>query len=111
MSSTAVKILLGGWVVGNADNFKTSESIEQLLSTASALGISTLDTAQIYGPSEKLLGEHRAGDRFTIDTKWMGSLEPGWATKEYIVKSAKESLDRLGMKQVWFPDIRPKVQC
>merc|ERR1711939_673655 len=62
--------------------------------------VTTIDSAQLYGESEKRLGELKAGDRFTIDTKWLGGWTPGSATKEGIITSARESIKKLGVKQV-----------
>jgi hypothetical protein len=64
----------------------------------------------------------KAGDKFIIDTKWSGRRPPnvsrgppssgagnpasprdpmgGWATKENIISSAKNSIESLGVKQV-----------
>ena len=80
----------------------------------SANGITAIDTSQTYGNSETILGRVNAGDSFTISTKW-GVLEAytdhsiAWASKEYIIRTARQSIARLGVKQVdifylHFPD-------
>ncbi|CAK7245680.1 MAG: hypothetical protein STHCBS139747_007267 [Sporothrix thermara] len=84
------------------------------LSVLSANGITAIDTSQTYGNSETILGRVNAGDSFTISTKW-GVLEAytdhsiAWASKEYIIRTARQSIARLGVKQVdifylHFPD-------
>jgi aryl-alcohol dehydrogenase-like predicted oxidoreductase len=47
-----------------------------------------------------MLGTTKAGERFAIDTKWMGGVSPGWATRDNIVNSAKESIKKLGVSHV-----------
>ena len=84
---THPKLIFGAAGIG--DEFKTSESVTELLKCLKSNGVTTLDTAALYPPldigaSERLLGETGAPeDGFKIDTKIMvfgvvadGTLEP-----------------------------------
>lgn len=99
-SQQPIKVVFGTGAVGNNEPFISEEYLNKIFSTLEAHKVTTLDTAQLYGNSEQRLGELHAGDRFTIDTKWLGGWNAGWATKDNIVSSAKESLKKLGVKQV-----------
>ena len=55
----------------------------------------TIDTANLYGESEKILGEANAGEKFTIDTKTRGGFNPGGGTKDNIFAEAKQSKELL----------------
>ena len=68
-----------------------------------AHNVTTIDTAQSYGNSEAMIGQVKAGDKFTIDTNWSPSWnEPAlaWATNDQIIKSANDSIQKLGVEQV-----------
>lgn len=75
--------------------------IKEALDTLENLGVKNLDTAQLYGESEKVLGEQNAGDRFIIDTKSKGGFDPSSALKpENLYKLAHESITKLKVKNV-----------
>ena len=78
----------------------SDEQVKEALAMLKKHNVKNLDSAQLYGKSEQKLGEVKAGDEFTIDTKWLGGWNSGWATKENIVNSAKESIKKLGVKKV-----------
>ncbi|OAA67344.1 NADP-dependent oxidoreductase domain protein [Niveomyces insectorum RCEF 264] len=110
-----VQVAFGSAGIGNRDPFISEADLNKLFATLDAHGVTRLDSAQIYGVSEKRLGEVHAGDRFTIDTKWGNptGFAPGnttpWATQAYVLQSAQESIARLNVKQVdvfylHFPD-------
>ncbi|KAI0008535.1 Aldo/keto reductase [Xylariaceae sp. FL0662B] len=97
-------LIFGGGGIG--DEFKTAESVSELLQTLKSLGITTIDTAALYPPtnigaSETLLGQVGAAEQgFTIDTKILalgldadGTLEPA-----AIEKSLNTSYDRLKLQ-------------
>jgi len=100
MSPAGLKVVFGTAAFGNYPPWTEPEYIEKAFAVLSSHGTLTLDSAQLYGESEKTLGEVKAGDKFVIDTKWMGGWTPGWASKENIVSSAKSSIEKLGVKQV-----------
>lgn len=98
--SAGIAIVYGAAPVGNSDPFSTAEDVEKLYSVLLKHNVKEIDTAQLYEESENKLGETRAGERFTLQTKWAGGYYPGWATHENIVNSATESMKKLGVKQV-----------
>lgn len=95
------KLIFGAAGIG--DEFKTAESVTDLLRTLKSSAVTTLDTAALYPPtaigaSEKLLGDTGAAKNgFKIDTKVMvtsiigdGTLEPA-----KIEASVNTSMERL----------------
>ncbi|CAK7236133.1 hypothetical protein SCUCBS95973_009504 [Sporothrix curviconia] len=110
----SITIVAGGHTFGNDPPFATDEDVAKALAVLAANGVTNIDTSQAYGNSEATLGRVKAGDSFTISTKW-GRVEAyldksiAWATKDYIQATARESIARLGVKQadifyLHFPD-------
>jgi uncharacterized protein len=73
------KIILGtaqlGMPYGIAGGkLKTKEEVFSILKTAKAKGVKDLDTANVYGNAEKIIGEfnERYGCQFNINTKFKG---------------------------------------
>jgi aflatoxin B1 aldehyde reductase len=97
---SGIKVVLGGGTIQTGRAFSTPESIGAVLSTLETAGVNTIDTAQIYGESEALLGEAKAGERFTFDTKAPGGFIKGSLTNEGVKQSAATSLKRLGVDKV-----------
>ncbi|OAP64159.1 hypothetical protein AYL99_00131 [Fonsecaea erecta] len=100
MAPQPIKVVFGAASVGNRDPWIAEDYLNKAFTTLLAHGCKVLDSAQLYGESEKRLGEVKAGEKFIIDTKWMGGWQAGWATKENIINSAKSSIEKLGVKQV-----------
>lgn len=98
--SARTAIVYGSAPLGNRDPFNKPEDVEKLYSVLLKHNVKEIDTAQLYQESENKLGETKAGERFTLHTKWAGGWQPGWATRDNIVNSAKESMKKLGVKQV-----------
>ena len=59
-------------------------------------GCHTIDTANLYGESERILGEANAVKRFTIDTKTRGGFNENGGSRENILAEAKNSQEKLG---------------
>ena len=117
MSAQPVTVVYGGNRIGNNEPFTPETDLEGAFKILLAHGVKSIDSAQAYRNSQATLGEVKAGERFSIDTKWSGfgrgpppgasSAAPGpppppkpWATKEFIINSAKDSIEKLGVKQV-----------
>ncbi len=113
MAAQALTVVFGGSRIGNREPFTPSTELEGALKILAAHNVKTIDSAQAYGNSQVTIGEVKAGDRFIIDTKWIAPRPPGapafgppsgppkpWASKEHIVNSAKDSIQKLGVKQV-----------
>lgn len=103
---SGIKTVFGGATIQTGRAFGTVDGLQQALKVLKDNGIDTVDTAQIYGESETLLGEANAGSSFIIDTKAGGGFR-GNASKESIIQAAKESKEKLGIKQVCSLSIDP----
>ncbi|KIX07968.1 uncharacterized protein Z518_02622 [Rhinocladiella mackenziei CBS 650.93] len=100
MATEPLTVIFGAARIGNSDPYITEEDLHVLFSTLKAHDVKILDSAQLYGKSEQRLGEVKAGEQFTIDTKWVAGWVPGSATKENIINSARDSVKKLGVKPV-----------
>lgn len=98
MSGSRIKTVFGG--AGFGSKFKAVPECHEVFETLKAHSVDTIDTAQLYGPSEQLLGEAKAGDKFTLDTKTPGGFNPQTNDKDSIIKRGHESLEKLGVSQV-----------
>ncbi|KAK8055110.1 Aldo/keto reductase subgroup [Apiospora rasikravindrae] len=96
MSSAEVKIVWGATGLWAA----TPELTETWLEALQDLNITDIDTAQNYGKSEELLGQVGAASRFLVDTKVSETMGPTVATGDVVVKSGRESLEKLKTKSV-----------
>ncbi|EXJ67380.1 uncharacterized protein A1O5_09393 [Cladophialophora psammophila CBS 110553] len=97
MASDRLSIIFGTVLVGKEEPFIAEDYLQTIWSTLQSHGVTTLDTAQLYCNAEQRLGEVKAGDIFTIDTKWLAGWVPGSGTKDTIVKSVKASVHKLGV--------------
>ncbi|CAD0096552.1 unnamed protein product [Aureobasidium mustum] len=100
MSESGIKTVFGGATVGRA--FKTVEDCHDVFKTLKAFDVETIDTAQLYGESEKILGEAKAGEQFIIDTKTPGGFAPQNNTPDIITKNGHESSKILGAIDVFY---------
>jgi len=104
MSRKPIAIVFGGTRIGNRELFKPENSLDKFFDILSSHRVTTIDTAQSYGNSQSTIGQVKAGDRFTIDTKWSplwNMPAVAWATKDQIINSAKDSIKKIGVDQVW----------
>lgn len=92
--SSGIKNAFGGAAVGR--HFATPEAIKEVFDILEKGDCKIVDTAALYGESEKMLGEVGVGKRFTVDTKHKGGFEPGYAKKENVVADAENSKKMLG---------------
>lgn len=105
MSSEAPQLIFGGASFGL--DFKSEESVREILQVLKSNGVTQIDTAALYPPtdmgaSERYLGQIGAiADGFKVDTKILvlsveadGTLEPA-----AIEKSLKGSVERLQLKE------------
>lgn len=60
------EIVFGAGSIRTEGAFSTSEAVQALFKALETAGIKTLDTAQLYGDSETVLGREKAGTRFII---------------------------------------------
>ncbi|KAK4964222.1 hypothetical protein LTR66_012411 [Elasticomyces elasticus] len=100
MSSSGIKAAFGGAMISSGRPFDSVEKLKEVFGVLEKYGVKIIDTAQLYGDSEELLGQAKAGSRFTIDTKAKGGFAAGSGTKENIISEAKESIRKLGVDKV-----------
>jgi hypothetical protein len=62
-------IVFGAGFIGNAEGWISGEDLHKASELISKYGVTKLDPAQLYGESERRLGEMKAGERFELDTK------------------------------------------
>lgn len=96
----AVPTFAFGGGIFSPPKFRSGKDVQEYLDVLEEFGIKIVDTAAMYGESEKLLGEANAPSQFTIDTKHPGAMHPEPSTKDVVVASGKESLKKLGTSQV-----------
>ena len=60
------EIVFGAGSIRSDGAFGESEKAQAAFKALESYGIKTLDTAQVYGDSETVLGREEAGSRFTI---------------------------------------------
>ncbi|KAJ3175585.1 hypothetical protein HDU87_006082 [Geranomyces variabilis] len=82
------------------DSISTAAQVDEVLHALEDLGVKHIDTAQIYGRSEELLGETGAAKRFVLDTKVGAGFGQAPSTKDVVIQAAKESLEKLKTDQV-----------
>lgn len=100
MTINNVKIIYGGGGLANYAGH-TASTVAEVLDYLEKEGIKTIDTSEIYGDSEELLGQTKAASRgFIIDTKIGGGLSPVEASKANVLKAAEESLKKLNTDHV-----------
>lgn len=92
-------IVFGGGIL-TPPYVKDADEVQEYLKLLEELGVKIIDTAALYGESEKYLGEKGASSRFTIDTKHPGIMNPEVSTKDVVIASGKESLKKLATSQV-----------
>ncbi|KAH6974606.1 NADP-dependent oxidoreductase domain-containing protein [Ilyonectria sp. MPI-CAGE-AT-0026] len=96
MATNGLNIIFGAALFA----YSSVDVVQKWLELVEELGFKTIDTAQLYGASEELLGKAGAASRFTIDTKVPGALAPELTTGSYVISSGKQSLAKLGVDSV-----------
>ncbi|KAL4876693.1 NADP-dependent oxidoreductase domain-containing protein [Aspergillus karnatakaensis] len=87
-------LIFGGACWSTPSDFGGTEHQQAALTLLHASGVTTIDTAVIYGSNESILGDLNAAATHTIDTKFPGGFGSEPATKDNIVASALASLER-----------------
>lgn len=100
MPNTDIKIVYGGGTFSADTNFCTLESVKEVLKVLEENGVKNIDTAQSYPNSEELLGRADAASRFLIDTKDIGALAGGTASKQDVIARGEASLKKLHTDKV-----------
>lgn len=106
-----VKIIFGGAVFSTQYGF-TADKVSEVLSWLEKEGITTIDSSEVYGDSEELLGAANAAAKgFIIDTKIGGGLARIESSGERVVEAAKESLGKLNTDCVRSFPPPPLLSC
>jgi diketogulonate reductase-like aldo/keto reductase len=103
MAKNDIKIVFGGGAFIAGDAYEGNDKLSKFLDVIEELKIGTIDTAAGYGDSERLLGQNNAASRFTIDTKFSAGFTETPSSKDDIIKTGKESLEKLDTKTVSRP--------
>ncbi|KAF2258402.1 putative oxidoreductase [Lojkania enalia] len=97
MSATnGVKVAFGGaaWLASSVDE------VREWLKVLEEAGIEIIDTAEVYGASEEVMGKAGAASKFIIDTKMPGGFSPQLCSKDVMINSCKASLKKLNTDSV-----------
>ncbi|KKY31724.1 putative aldehyde reductase [Diaporthe ampelina] len=94
-----LKVILGGSIFWFKDQWNP-EKLQAFLDCLAAADVKGIDTAQIYGESEAVLGEAGSRKNFEIGTKLPGTTVPGSFKTEKVVERTQESLRKLKVHQV-----------
>lgn len=100
MSSPSIKLVYGGALISSTGPISSAAQINELFEILRNAGINTIDTAQIYGDCEEILGQYQASSQFTIDTKHCGGWIKGQSSAKVVVARGKESLKKLQTNSV-----------
>jgi aflatoxin B1 aldehyde reductase len=103
MPESGIQIVYGGAAVGDPTKFSSDSDIKPYWEVLDKHNVTKIDTAHLYGNSETFLCQVKAGDKYTLDTKWLGGFGPGNVTKDKMIASAKDSIKKLGVKQASCP--------
>lgn len=94
-----LKVILGGGIFWSKDQWSPGK-LNTFLECVAAIGVKGIDTAQMYGESEAVLGEAGSRQDFEIGTKLPGITVPGSFHTEQVVESTQESLRKLKVDQI-----------
>ncbi|KAF7190146.1 Oxidoreductase sirO [Pseudocercospora fuligena] len=87
---SGIKVVFGGSAINPDRGFGDIKKLQEAFDLLEQGGCHTIDTASLYGDSEKILGEAGAPKRFTIDTKTRGGFNPnGGANKANITSEVQ----------------------
>ena len=100
MASRGLKPVFGGGPIGEGKDFPDVPLIEELYKLLKEGGCDTIDTSRLYSNSEEWIGKTHGGDQFIIDSKTPGGFLAGGSSSAGILQHAKETVERLGVKNV-----------
>ena len=92
-----IKTVFGSGGVNAGRAFGEPGALDEVFKIMEQGGCKVVDTAALYGDSEKLLGEANVASKFVVDTKTKGGFPgKGYATKEKVIEEAMNSKKMLG---------------
>jgi len=92
---SGIQYIFGGGGIRGGRGFGEPDQLTAAYKILEKGGCKKIDTATLYGESQAILGQTGAKDRFVLDTKTKGGFG-GKATRETILREAKESKEQLG---------------
>ncbi|KAL9534562.1 Oxidoreductase [Sphaerulina musiva] len=95
---SGIKVIFGGAGINPGSPFGDIPTLRTTFDKLEAAGVKTIDTSNIYGASEAILGEAGAASRFTVDTKTAGGFHSQGigGTRAAILEQAQNSRNKLG---------------
>lgn len=96
MATNGISVVFGGGSFWRG----TVDEISSWLDVLEKAGIKKIDTAEVYGQSQYLLGKAGAPSRFIIDSKAVSGMGPNPSTAEVILEAGRKSLELLGTDSV-----------
>ncbi|KAK3116045.1 hypothetical protein LTR53_003993 [Teratosphaeriaceae sp. CCFEE 6253] len=94
---SGIKNVFGGAGINEGRPFADHKLLTEAFDILEKGDCKVIDTAALYGSSEEILGQVKAGDRFIIDTKMRGGFPAsGHASKENVLAEAENSRKMLG---------------
>lgn len=95
---SGIKVIFGGAGINPGSPFGDIPTLRTTFDKLEAAGVKTIDTSNIYGASESILGEAGAASRFTVDTKTAGGFHSQGigGTRAAILEQAQNSRNKLG---------------
>ena len=100
MAGRELKTVFGGGPIGEGKDFPDVFAIEELYKLLREGGCSIIDTSRLYSNSEEWIGKTQGGDQFVIDSKTPGGFIAGGSDSAAILRHAKETVERLGVRNV-----------
>lgn len=100
MVNKGLKPVFGGGPIGEGKDFPDVPTIGELYKLLKEGDCNTIDTARLYSNSEEWIGKTQGGDQFIIDSKAPGGFIVGGSNSAGILQHAKETVERLGVKNV-----------
>jgi aryl-alcohol dehydrogenase-like predicted oxidoreductase len=100
MVSRGLKPVFGGGPIGEGKDFPNVPMIGELYQLLKEGGCDTIDTSRLYSNSEEWIGKTCGGDQFIIDSKTPGGFIAGGSDSAGILQHAKETTERLGVRNV-----------
>lgn len=98
-----IKTAFGSASVNPGRPFAEPGALDEVFKIMKEGGCEIIDTAALYGDSERLLGEAGAGSKFIIDTKAKGGFGgKGYATKEKVIEEGTNSKKLLGNVDIFY---------
>jgi len=101
--STPPKLIYGAAFFNPDPETGSVDHVVETLDLIRSVGVEDLDTAQIYGDTEKTLGQANVKSKnFSIATKHGAGFKPGTATVEAIVEHGNYAKEQLGPIDIYY---------